>query len=98
MEQECLSIVLGIKAFEVYLIGKPSVLQTDHTALQWIQQCSTHAVEFDVATLHLYSSTHKGSQNANADALSRLQLNYPHSLPEKGEGNMTGVCAEDIAD
>ena len=39
IEQECLAIVLGIKAFEVHLIGKPFILQTDHRALQWIQQC-----------------------------------------------------------
>ena len=39
IEQECLAIMLSIKAFEVYLIGKPFVLQTDHRALQWIQRC-----------------------------------------------------------
>ena len=39
IEQECLAIVLSIKAFEVYPIGKPFVLQTGHRALQWIQQC-----------------------------------------------------------
>ena len=40
----------------------------------------------------------KGSQNANADALSRLSLNYLHFVLEKEEGNVTGKCAEDIAD
>ena len=39
IEQKCLVKVLGTKAFEVCLIRKPFVLQTDHRALQWIQQC-----------------------------------------------------------
>ena len=38
VEQECLVVVLSIKAFEIYLLGKPFVIQTDRQALQWLQQ------------------------------------------------------------
>ena len=75
IEQECLAIVLGIKAFEVYLIGKPFVSQTDHRALQWIQRCrdkNARLMRWSLM-LELYNFTvqhRKGSQNANADALS----------------------------
>ena len=30
VEQECPVVVLGIKAFETYLLGRPFVIQTDH--------------------------------------------------------------------
>ena len=103
IEQECLAIVLGIKAFEVYLIGKPFVLQTDHRALQCIQQCRDKNARLMQWSLMLQPYTltvqhRKGSQNANADALSHLLLNYPHFVLEKEEGNVTGDCAEQIAD
>ena len=35
VEQKCLVVVLGIKAFETYLLGRPFVIQTDR-ALQWL--------------------------------------------------------------
>ena len=41
IEQECLSIILDIKAFEVYLIGKPFVLQTDHRAFNEYNNAET---------------------------------------------------------
>ena len=37
VEKECLAILLGIKAFVVYLLGKPFLLQTDNRALIWLQ-------------------------------------------------------------
>ena len=38
VEKECLAVVLGVKAFAVYLLGKPFLLQTDHRALKWLNQ------------------------------------------------------------
>ena len=32
-----LAVIVGIKAFETYLLGKPFMIQTDHWALQWPQ-------------------------------------------------------------
>ena len=37
IEKECLTIVLAVKAFAVYLLGKPFVLQTDNRALVWLR-------------------------------------------------------------
>ena len=38
VEKECLAIVLAIKHFQADLLGKPFIVQTDHRALQWLQQ------------------------------------------------------------
>ena len=91
IEQECLAIVLGIKAFEVYLVGKPFILQTDHRALQWIQRCRYNNARLIRWSLMLQPYTftvqhRKGIQNANADALSRLP---PCFALKKGEGSVT---------
>uniref|UniRef100_A0A1X7TA94 Reverse transcriptase RNase H-like domain-containing protein n=1 Tax=Amphimedon queenslandica TaxID=400682 RepID=A0A1X7TA94_AMPQE len=36
IEKECLAIKLGVKAFQVYLLGKQFQIQTDHRALVWL--------------------------------------------------------------
>ena len=36
VEKECLAVKLGIQHFAVYLMGKPFLIQTDHCALQWL--------------------------------------------------------------
>ena len=37
IEKECLAIVLAVKAFAIYLLGKPFVLQTDNRVLVWLE-------------------------------------------------------------
>ena len=100
VEQECLAVVLGIKAFEVYLIGKPFILQTDHHALQWLGSFKDKNGRLMQWSLMLqpYSFTmqHRaGSQNGNDDALSRLPRNPCFTLL-KEEGDVTGASVSPI--
>ena len=77
VKKECLAVVLGIKTFEIYLLGKPFILQTDHKALKWLQEFkekNTCLTRWSLA-LQPYNFTiqhRKGTENANADVLSRL--------------------------
>ena len=77
-EKEALAMIFAIDHFRVYLLGKEFTLVTDHSALQWL-----HSVEPKgrlarwVMALQEYCFTVKhrpGSNNKNADALSRLPL------------------------
>ena len=36
VEKECLAIKLGVEAFQVYLLGREFIIQTDHRVLQWL--------------------------------------------------------------
>ena len=99
VEQECLAIVSGIRAFETYLIGKPFVLQTDHRALQWLQKSkdkNTRLLRWSLM-LQPYTFTiqhRQGLQNGNADALSRLPVDSPRFVLKKGGGNVVDPLME----
>ena len=88
VEKECLAIVLAIKHFKAYLMGKRFIIQTDHKALQWLhkfKEKNTRSTHWNLL-LQPYNFTvehWKGRQNANADALSRL-----HFVPEKEGENV----------
>ena len=78
VEKECLAIVLAVRHFRAYLLGRPFVIQTDHRALQWLHQFKEKNARLTRWSLVLqpYSFTiqhRKGKANANADALSRLE-------------------------
>jgi len=36
MEKECLAIKLAVETFQVYLLGKSFIIQTDHRSLEWL--------------------------------------------------------------
>ena len=36
IEKECLAIKLAVHAFQVYLLGRKFVIQTDHRLLEWL--------------------------------------------------------------
>ncbi len=73
IEKECLTIKA---AFQVYLIGRPFTIQTDHRALMWLNQLKDKNSRLTRLSLSLqpyrFEVVHrKGVDNSNADALSR---------------------------
>ena len=89
MEKEFLAIVLAVIHFKVYLLGKPFVIQTDHRALQWLQQFREKNARLTRWSLQVQPYTftvqhRKGRENSNADALSRLG-STPHFVQEGRE-------------
>ena len=99
VEKECLAIVLSIKTFAVYLLGKPLLLQTDNRALMWLHSFKDKNARLTRWSLALqpYSFTvehRKGRNNANVDALSRLHAGtieeqcFALEKGGRGEGGM----------
>ena len=77
IEKECLALVYAVKQFRHYLLGKHFTILTDHNPLVWLsaQKMQGRLSRWALA-LQEYEYTikyRKGSQNSNADALSRLQ-------------------------
>ena len=94
VEQECLEVVLSIKVFETYLLGKPFVIQKEHWALQWLQHFKDKNTWFTKWSLaiqpYTLTITHrKGCENANEDTLSGIPQEEPCFTLEKKGGNVT---------
>ena len=93
VKKECLAIVLAIKHFRPYLLGRPFLVQTDHRALRWLHQFREKNARLTRWSLLLQPYTftvqhRKGRDNANTNVLSRLKLDVPpHLVPEEG-GNV----------
>uniref|UniRef100_A0A1X7T9B5 Reverse transcriptase RNase H-like domain-containing protein n=1 Tax=Amphimedon queenslandica TaxID=400682 RepID=A0A1X7T9B5_AMPQE len=93
IEKECLAIILAVKHFKAYLLGRPFVIQTDHRALKWLHQFREKNSRLTRWSLILQPYTFvvehkKGRDNANADALSRLEDDTLHKVPEKEGGSV----------
>ena len=78
IEKECLAVVFGTKQFRHYLLGRQFKIITDHNPLKWLSAqkmegklCRWALIlqEFDFSIEY-----RKGSQNGNADALSRIPM------------------------
>ena len=78
IQRECLAVVYAMKQFRHYLLGRPFHLVTDHAFLQWLSALKMEGMLCRWAlAMQEYDFTikyHKGSQNSNADALSRLEM------------------------
>ena len=74
IQKECLAAVYAMKQFRHYL-GRPFTLITDHAPLQWLSAQKMEGMLCRWAlSMQEYTFTiqhRSGSQNANADALSR---------------------------
>ena len=76
VEKECLAIVAALKHFEVYLLGRTFVVQTDHRALKYLNSMRSTNSRLTrwALTLQDYNFRVKyrpGESKGNADALSR---------------------------
>ena len=76
VEKECLAIKLAMQHFQVYLLGRLFVVQTDHRALQWLDQAkdtNSRLCRWSLAMQpYQFKVEHRaGTDNGNADSLSR---------------------------
>ena len=90
VEKECLAVKLGIQHFAVYLMEEPFRIQTDHCAIQWLNNFKEKNRRRWSLALQpfIFTIEHKkGKVNANADTLSRM----PEFMfqPLEGGGNVT---------
>nr|VZI14049.1 unnamed protein product [Spirometra erinaceieuropaei] len=82
--REMLALVSFTKKFAAFLKGKPFIIRTDHSALEWLQnfhepegqvaRWQEMLADFDFTVVH-----RPGKQHLNADALSRIPMREPHS-------------------
>ncbi len=76
VEKECLAIILAVKHFKAYLLGRSFLTQTDHRALQWLDKFKEKNARLTRWSLLLqpfnFAVQHRRGL-ANADALSRLE-------------------------
>jgi transposase InsO family protein len=79
-EKEALAIIWGCEHFRPYLIGKPFMVETDHSSLKWLMNVpkgrlsrwALRLSEYDFEIRHKAGVTH-----GNADGVSRVPL--PHN-------------------
>ena len=80
VEKECLAIKLAVHMFRVYLLGRKFIIQTDHRSLEWLdclKENNSRLCRWSLALqpFKFVVEHRKGSQNKNADALSRAPAN-----------------------
>ena len=95
LDKETLAIIVGVRKFQQYLIGRHFVIQSDHKPLQYLFK-ETNATPMMasariqrwalILTAYDYEVAYKpGQHHANADVLSRLPLlDTPPSVPVPG--------------
>ena len=87
-EKECLAIVWAVALWCPYLLGKTSLILTDHQCLTWLQTMKEPKGQLARWILALQEYTFEirhrpGKQNVNADALSRSPaLSEPPAIQE----------------
>ena len=96
LDKEGLAIILGVKKFHQYLIGRQFTISPDHKPLQHIFSESKPIPTLASARIQRWALTlsaynfriqyKPGNENSNADVLSRLPLpESPSSVPIPGE-------------
>ena len=97
IQRECLAIIFALKQFRHYLLGCKFSLLTDHAPLQWLSSQKMEGLlarwalafqEYDFTIVH-----RKGSENQNADALSRQ---FEHLDDQSAATSVTPSITEDL--
>ena len=92
IEREALAIIFGVHKFHQYLYGREVILQTDHkplttilgpkTAIPTLSRMQRWAL---ILLAYQYKIEYRqSSQNANADAMSRLPVGDATPEPDSG--------------
>ena len=101
-ERELLAFVQFAHHFRYYLLGRPFLDRTDHTALQWLMslkeprgrcaRCLEKLSELKFSVIH-----QPGRQHTYADALSRRAAAYVASVTSSSESPTVHACSETTA-
>ena len=80
VEKELLTINIATNAFQVYLLGWPFTIITDHRSLEWLERLKENNARLTCLSLalHPYDFIVKhqpGKDDGNADALSHIATN-----------------------
>ena len=75
--KELLGVVYGLKQYRQFLLGRPFVIRTDHSSLQWLRRTpepmAQQARWLNFIEQFNYTIEHRsGNKHSNADALSRI--------------------------
>ena len=92
VEKECLAIKYAVEAFYTYLLGREFTIQTDHSALKWLdnfKDSNSRLTRWSLALqpYHYRIIYRAGEVNANADGLSRA-WHSDMNLSEEGKGSV----------
>ena len=97
IQRECLAVIFALKQFRHYLLGCKFSLLTDHAPLQWLSSQKMEGLlarwalafqEYDFTIVY-----RKGSENQNADALSRQ---FEHWDDQSAATLVTPPLTEDL--
>ena len=89
VEKECLAVKLSIERFCIYLTGRRFTVQTDHSALRWLDRMKDQNARLTRWSLALqpyqFDIQHRaGRKNVNADSLSRIAVDQCFALQKEG--------------
>jgi hypothetical protein len=88
--KELLAVIYGLKQYRQFLLGKPFVIRTDHSSLQWLRRTpepmAQQARWLAFIEQFQYTIEHRpGNRHANADSLSRIPCKQCSHCDDKSQ-------------
>ena len=95
--RELLAIIVFLKYFRHYLIGRKFLIRSDHAALQWLrripQPIGQQARWLELMEEYEFEVKHRsGSRHGNADAMSRRPCDRTRCCPKTDDGDNIAQC------